>query len=77
MGFKNTLLSQKDGWVLEQVVLKHGPIANMAQLDEVFESIYSRKSDRKRRISLLAKVAGPNPTGFVLDRDRFDRPRDG
>jgi predicted transcriptional regulator of viral defense system len=56
MGFKNTLLSQKDGWVLEQAVLKHGPIANMAQLDEVIESIYSRKSDRKRRISLLAKA---------------------
>jgi predicted transcriptional regulator of viral defense system len=49
-------LSQRDTQLLEQAVLNHGQIAGMDQLDEIFQSAYSRKSDRKRRISLLAKA---------------------
>jgi predicted transcriptional regulator of viral defense system len=51
-----TALSQRDTQLLEQAVLNHGQIAGMDQLDEIFQSAYSRKSDRKRRISLLAKA---------------------
>ncbi len=53
---KNTSLSRKDSQLLEQVVVKHGQIADTSQLDEIFQSAYSRKSDRNRRISLLAKA---------------------
>ena len=56
MALINTALSQKDSQLLEQSVLKHGQIADMSQLDEIFKSAFSRKSDRKRRISLLAKA---------------------
>jgi predicted transcriptional regulator of viral defense system len=56
MALINTVLSQRDSQLLEQAVLKHGQIADMSQLDEIFQSAYSRNSDRKRRISLLAKA---------------------
>jgi predicted transcriptional regulator of viral defense system len=57
MVMKHTILSQSDAQLLEQAVLKHGQIAGMDQLDEIFQSVYSCKSDRKRRIALLA-IAG-------------------
>ncbi len=56
MVIRNTLLSRKDSLLLERVILDYGPVANSAQLEGVFEQEYSRKSDRKRRISLLAKA---------------------
>jgi predicted transcriptional regulator of viral defense system len=56
MVLQNTALSQKDSQLLEQAALKCGQIADMRQLDEIFQSAYSRKSDRNRRISLLAKA---------------------
>lgn len=56
MALINTVLSQKDSQLLEQAVLKCGQLADMSQLDEIFQSVYSRKSDRKRRVSLLAKA---------------------
>jgi predicted transcriptional regulator of viral defense system len=56
MAFKNTTLSNRDSQLLEQAVLAHGQIADVSQLDKIFQSAYSRKSDRNRRISLLAKA---------------------
>jgi predicted transcriptional regulator of viral defense system len=53
---KNTILSRKDSRLLEQVVLAYGQVANTEQLGKVFEQAYSRKSDRLRRISFLAKA---------------------
>ncbi|NLD81393.1 MAG: hypothetical protein GX642_09530 [Smithella sp.] len=56
MALINTVLSQKDSRLLEQAILKHGEIADISQLDEIFQSAYSRKSDRRRRVSLLARA---------------------
>jgi predicted transcriptional regulator of viral defense system len=56
MALKNTILSKKDSRLLEQVVLAHGQVANTSQLHKIFEQAYSRKSDRKKRISFLTKA---------------------
>lgn len=53
---KYTILSRGDSQLLEQVILRHGQIVNADQLDKIFENVYPRKSDRKRRISLLSKA---------------------
>ncbi len=53
MAQKNTILSKTDSRLLEEVVLAHGQIANTSQLHKIFEQAYSRKSDRKKRISFL------------------------
>jgi len=53
---KNTILSKKDSRLLEDVVLAYGQVATTDQLGKVFEQAYARKSDRIRRISVLAKA---------------------
>ena len=56
MAQKNTILSKTDSRLLEEVVLAHGQIANTSQLHKAFAQAYSRRSDRKKRISFLARV---------------------
>lgn len=56
METKHTILSRKDSQLLEQVILDYGQVVDFAQLEQVFEREYTRKSDRKRRIALLAKA---------------------
>jgi predicted transcriptional regulator of viral defense system len=52
----HTILSKKDSSLLEQAILDYGHVVRFAQLEQVFEGEYTRKSDRKRRIAFLAKV---------------------
>ena len=56
MAQKNTILSKTDSRLLEEVVLAHGQIANTSQLHKIFTQSYSRRSDRKKRISFLTKA---------------------
>lgn len=56
METKNTILSRKDSILLETVILDCGHVVSFAQLEQVFAREYARKSDRKRRIALLAKA---------------------
>jgi predicted transcriptional regulator of viral defense system len=56
MAQKNTILSKTDSRLLEEAVLAHGQIANTSQLHKVFAQAYSRRSDRKKRISFLTKA---------------------
>jgi len=56
MAQKNTILSKTDSRLLEEVVLAHGQMANTSQLHKVFAQAYSRRSDRKKRISFLTKA---------------------
>lgn len=52
----NTILSRSDSHLLEEVVLAHGQVVNTRQLHKIFVQVYSRESNRKKRISLLAKA---------------------
>ncbi len=56
MAQKNTILSKTDSRLIEEVVLAHGQIANTGQLHKIFARAYSRRSDRKKRISFLTKA---------------------
>lgn len=53
---KNTILSKRDSYLLEEAVLAHGQVADTSQLHQVFAQAYSHRSDRKKHISLLAKA---------------------
>ncbi len=56
MALKNTILSKSDSRLLEEVVLAYGQVADSRQLHKIFEQVYSRESDRKKRISFLTKA---------------------
>jgi predicted transcriptional regulator of viral defense system len=56
MGRKNTLLTQSDSQLLEQVVLKFGQVVTTEDIEKIFKQVYARKDGRARRISFLAKA---------------------
>jgi predicted transcriptional regulator of viral defense system len=56
MVIKNTLLSQSDYRLLEEVVLACGQVATTEELEKIFAQVYERKDVRARRISFLAKA---------------------
>lgn len=52
---KNTILSKKDSFLLENVIVRYGRIVSFDQLKKVFNETYS-PGESKNRISLLSKL---------------------